>query len=69
MSGWHENHDAATRAGIAVAFALFGASIVLGVLMDAESLSARLLGLTAPVTAVLAGVVTARTARRRGGRR
>lgn len=66
---WQEDRRNAGRAGIAVAFFLFGASIVIGAQMDADSLPALVLGLTAPVTAVLAGVVTGRTAGRVGGAR
>lgn len=66
---WENQDIAAKRVGIATAFFLFGASIVIGAQMDAESLSALVLGLTSPVTAVLAGVVTGRTAGRAGGAR
>ncbi|MEU8347855.1 hypothetical protein AB0C74_39675 [Spirillospora sp. NPDC048832] len=58
---WQQKRDA-VRVGIATAFFLFGASVVLGVLMDAESLSALVLGLTAPTTAALAGVYAYRSA-------
>lgn len=69
---WHEDRDIAVdavRAGIAVAFFLFGASVVAGLLLDAGSPARLVLALSAPVTAALAGVVTCRSARGRGGRR
>jgi hypothetical protein len=60
----------ATRAGIATGFVVLGASIALGALVGAEagSLARLVLALSAPVAAVLVGVVTGRTARERGDR-
>ena len=64
---WQERQDDATRAGIAVGFFLFGASVVAGVLVEGGP--ARLvLALSAPVTAVLAGVCAYRSARDGGSR-
>lgn len=65
MSGYD-----ATRAGIATGFVVLGASIALGALVGAEagSLARLVLALSAPVAAVLVGVVTGRTARERGDR-
>ncbi|MGI5208951.1 hypothetical protein ACQEU6_46235 [Spirillospora sp. CA-108201] len=67
---WQEG-DAVTgdavRAGILTAFALFGASVVAGVLMEGGP--ARLaLSVLAPLTSLLVGVHSARSARDGGGR-
>jgi len=68
VSDWHENHDDATRAGIAAGFFVLGASIVIGTLTEAGALARLVRALSAPVAAVLVGVVTGGTARRGGHR-
>lgn len=57
----------ALRAGIMAGFFLFGASVVAGVLVQ-DGPARLVLALSAPVTSLLVGVYTARSARIGGGR-